>query len=206
MKKIFAGKNLPVCFARVLLLLVSITFYLVGALYAKYGSGDHSGMQARVAGYGQLTLTETGDFAADNEAIILPGVDLVKDATVHFDGGEVASYVFVEVTLSSHWSSDDNATFEILSGSKTLLQWSMVSDWSYLTKTASGTYVFWQLLAPNQSLTEDVIASDGLITVSQAATKSELAAMTGVFINLRATAVQSGGFDSPASAWNSISG
>ena len=45
---------------------------------------------------------------------------------------------------------------------------------------------------------------NGKITVSDQITKSEIIAMTGISIKLRATVVQSGGFANPEAAWNSV--
>ena len=63
LKKTRNGMGLLMWIACILLCLVLLTVYLSKDLYAKYATGDRSGMEARVAGYGALTLTETGDFS-----------------------------------------------------------------------------------------------------------------------------------------------
>lgn len=84
------------------------------------------------------------------------------------------------------------------------MQWSVAEDWTYL-KSVNETYVYYRELAPNTEIVAaDIIAGNGKITVSDRITESEIKSMMGISIKLRAAAVQSGGFDSPEAAWNSI--
>jgi hypothetical protein len=150
-----------------------------------------------------LTITETGDFYEDNKLMIIPGVVLIKKATVSFSGSESATYVFVEI-MPTGWSATDDVTFALLSNGKTAMQWSIADGWVFL-KSDNGTYIYYRELAPNMELvTADIIARNGKITVSDQITKSEIKAMTDVSIKLRATVVQSGGFENPEAAWNSV--
>lgn len=205
-KKSRAGVSMPMWIACILLLLVLLTVYLSKDIYARYGSGDRSGMHARVAGFGSLTLTEEGDFAPGRPAMILPGANLTKRATVDFEGGEVSSFVFVELVLSPQWSTTNQRTFAAKSGEKTLLSFTVASDWQYLTKTSSGTYVFYQALDANEELHAEILANDGRITVGTSILSTEMDALANAFINLRATAVQSNGFASVNEAWTSVAG
>ena len=50
----------------------------------------------------------------------------------------------------------------------------------------------------------DIIADNGKITVSEYITRNEITALTGVSIKLRASVVQSGGFENPTAAWDSL--
>ena len=52
----------------------------------------------------------------------------------------------------------------------------------------------------------DGTLTDGKIFVSDQITKSEMTGLTGVYINLRAAVVQSGGFEDAAAAWASLQG
>lgn len=205
-KKSRSGVSVPMWIACILLLLVLLTVYLSKDIYARYGSGDRSGMHARVVGFGSLTLTEEGDFAPGRPAMILPGANLTKRATVDFEGGEVSSIVFVELALSAQWSTTDQRTFVAKSGEKTLLSFAVASNWQYLTKTSGGTYVFYQLLDANEELHAEILANEGQITVSTSILKTEMDALADAFINLRATAVQSNGFASVNEAWTSVAG
>jgi hypothetical protein len=198
-----AKVNIPMCIASFLFCLTLISIHLTSGLYAKYISSASGNDSARVIKFGELTITETGDFYEDNKLMIIPGVDLIKKATVSFSGSESATYVFVEI-MPTGWSATDDVTFALLSNGKTAMQWSIADGWVFL-KSDNGTYIYYRELAPNMELvTADIIARNGKITVSDQITKSEIKAMTDVSIKLRATVVQSGGFENPEAAWNSV--
>lgn len=198
-----AKVNIPMCIASILFCLTLISIYLTSGLYAKYTNLTSGSASARVIKFGDLIITETGDFYEDNKLMIIPGVDLTKKATVSFSGSESATYVFIEV-IPSKWSTDDNKTFSVLSNSRTAMQWNIAEGWLFL-KSDNGTYVYYRELNPNTELVAaDIIAENGKITVSNQITKSEIEAMTGISIKLRATVVQLGGFNTPEAAWNSV--
>lgn len=195
--------NIPMCLAAILLCLTLISIHLTSGLYAKYISSASGNDSARVIKFGELTITETGDFYEDNKLMIIPGVDLIKKATVSFSGSESATYVFVEITPSK-WSTTDNKTFSLMSNGKTAMQWNVAEGWLFL-KSDNGTYIYYRELTPNTELiATDIIAENGKIAVSNQITKSEIQVMTGISIKLRATVVQSGGFENPEAAWNSV--
>lgn len=195
--------NIPMCLAAILLCLTLISIHLTSGLYAKYISSASGNDSARVIKFGELTLTEEGDFYEGNKLMIIPGVALTKKATVSFSGSESATYVFVEITPSK-WSTTDNKTFSLMSNGKTAMQWNVAEGWLFL-KSDNGTYIYYRELTPNTELiATDIIAENGKITVSNQITKSEIQVMTGISIKLRATVVQSGGFENPAAAWNSV--
>ena len=198
-----AKVNIPMCIASFLFCLTLISIHLTSGLYAKYISSASGNDSARVIKFGELTITETGDFYEDNKLMIIPGVDLIKKATVSFSGSESATYVFVEITPSK-WSTTDNKTFSLMSNGKTAMQWNVAEGWLFL-KSDNGTYIYYRELTPNTELiATDIIAENGKIAVSNQITKSEIQVMTGISIKLRATVVQSGGFENPEAAWNSV--
>ena len=155
-------------FAGILFCLVLITTAMMGGLFARYtttGSGSDS---ARVAKWGELTLTESGDFVDDKGnsvvAKIIPGVNLEKHASVSFTGSEMATYVFAEVILSDHWTTTDQIHFTACDGN---VSWQIGDGWQILTKAeGTNTYVFYQTLAPNAELVNASLVKDGVITVS----------------------------------------
>lgn len=199
-----AKVNIPMYIAALLFCLTLISIHLTSGLYAKYTGSASGNDSARVITFGDLTLTETGNFYEGNKLMIIPGVDLTKKAVVSFTGSEAATYVFVEVEPSAIWQTTDNRTFSIKLNSKTAMQWRVAPDWNLLL-SQDGTYVYYRALAPNTVLKDaDIIAENGKITVSNQITKSEIKGMTNISIKLRATAVQSGGFENPTAAWNSI--
>ena len=195
--------NIPMCLAAILLCLTLISIHLTSGLYAKYISSASGNDSARVIKFGELTLTEEGDFYEGNKLMIIPGVALTKKATVSFSGSESATYVFVEITPSK-WSTSDNKTFSLMSNGKTAMQWNVAEGWLFL-KSDNGTYIYYRELTPNTELiATDIIAENGKIAVSNQITKSVIQVMTGISIKLRATVVQSGGFENPEAAWNSV--
>ena len=198
-----AKVNIPMCIASFLFCLTLISIHLTSGLYAKYISSASGNDSARVIKFGELTLTEEGDFYEGNKLMIIPGVALTKKATVSFSGSESATYVFVEITPSK-WSTTDNKTFSLMSNGKTAMQWNVAEGWLFL-KSDNGTHIYYRELTPNTELiATDIIAENGKITVSNQITKSEIQVMTGISIKLRATVVQSGGFENPEAAWNSV--
>lgn len=202
-KNKFSSGQIMIFVAGALFCLMLISVSLMSGLYARYISTGSGSDTARVIKFGDLTLTETGDFYENNKLMIIPGVDLKKKVVVDFDGSESATYVFVEI-VPTKWSTTDNKTFSFLLNGNAAMQWNVSADWSFL-KSVDGTYVYYCALAPNIELdTVDVIANNGKITVSNQITKSEIEAMTGISIKLRATVVQAGGFDGPEAAWNSV--
>ena len=195
--------NIPMCLAAILLCLTLVSMHLISGLYAKYISSASGNDSARVIKFGELTLTEEGDFYEGNKLMIIPGVALTKKATVSFSGSESATYVFVEITPSK-WSTTDNKTFSVMSNGKTAMQWNVAEGWLFL-KSDNGTYIYYRELTPNTELiATDIIAENGKIAVSNQITKSEIQVMTGISIKLRAIVVQSGGFENPEAAWNSV--
>lgn len=199
-----AKVNIPMCVAAILFCLTLFSAHLTSGLYAKYITTESGSDAARVITFGDLTLSETGDFYEENKLMIIPGVDLTKKATVAFSGSESETYVFVEVKASSEWQTTDNKTFFIVNNEKTAMQWRIAEGWTLLT-SKNGAYVYYRKLAPNSTLVGvDIIAENGRIAVSELITKSEIESMTGISIKLRAAVVQSGGFENPEAAWNSV--
>lgn len=200
-----SNRNVVVYVACFLFCLTLISIRLTSDLYAKYTAQASAGDSARVAAMGTLSLTEAGE-----PLTFVPGVNLTQDIEVGYTAGEVATYLFVDVTPTATspvaWeASADHTTFSIKSGAKTMVQWSVAAGWTYLQQD-NGAYVYYRALAPNTALTAaDVIANNGMITVSDTITKTELETLTGVSILVHATVVQAGGFDSPGAAWVSVS-
>ena len=199
-----AKVNIPMCVAAILFCLTLFSAHLTSGLYAKYITTESGSDAARVITFGDLTLSETGDFYEEKKLMIIPGVDLKKRATVDFSGSESETYVFVEVKASSEWQTTDNKTFFIENNGKNAMQWSIAAGWTLLV-SENGAYVYYRKLAPNSTLVDVVIIADnGKIAVSEFITKSEIESMTGISIKLRAAVVQSGGFENPEAAWNSV--
>ena len=199
-----AKHNVPLYLAAALFCLALISVHLTSGLYAKYTSSNEGNDIARVIVFGDLTLTETGDFYAPGKLMIIPGVDLTKKAVIDFEGSEAATYVFAQVIPSANWSvSADGMSYAIVINGKNAMQWNITDGWNFL-RNQDGSCVYFRKLDAQDGLDSQDIIKDGKITVSDRITKSEIASMANTFINLRAFAVQAGGFASADAAWDSV--
>ena len=182
--------------AGVLFCLILITTALMGGLFARYVTTDTGSDSARVAKFGNLTLTETGDFVGDTQktGIVIPGVNLNKKVTVSFDASEVATIVFVEVDASG-WTVENNLFMK-----GTLLSWTLADGWTYLPGTK---YVYYKELPPNTPLSADIIR-DGIITVSKDIKKANIQELKNLNLTFRASVIQNDGSLTPATAWNKL--
>lgn len=196
--------NIMMCIACVLFCLTLISAYMTSGLYAKYTVTSNGRDLARVIKFGDIVLTESGDFGIDGTLMIIPDVDLTKKAVLSFDGSEASTYVFVKITPSPHWTTTDNRNFAIRSENNIQMQWTVADEWVFLEHDSSGRYLYYQELAPNTPLKTDIIANDGHIIVSDTITKRDIAGMNGIFIDISAAAVQNNGFADPTAAWESM--
>lgn len=189
--------NIAMCIAGVLFCLTMVSTYMVSGLFARYSSTGTGSDSARVIKFGKITIEETGDFIGNTKnMIIIPGVDLKKEAVVRFEGSESATYVFVEVDLTGDWTYVEPGTF--LYG--TLMDWAIADGWQYLK---GSQYVFYRELDPNTALEAQVI-KDQTVHVSDSITKNTIQTIDGMSITFRASVVQSNGFASVSDAWASL--
>lgn len=204
-RKPVAKINIPMCIAAILFCLTLFSFHLTGGLYARYITTGTSSDSARVITFGDLTLTETGSFYKE-KLLIAPGINLQKKVTVAFEGSEAATYIFVAITPSAWVASSDHLSYSLTVNGKAAMEFDIAAGWTYLKTTGSThVYVYHEPLAPNTPLSVELIANDGNMTINDQLTKSDLAALPNVAINLRAAAVQLNGFATPEAAWDSVS-
>jgi len=175
---------------------------MTGVTFSKYITASTGGDSARVASMQELRIDESGSngltTADKGKWVVIPGVDLKKDAKVQFGGSEAATYVFVKIEAEG-WTADTaNGKFTVTDNGKELMSFAVADGWTHLE---SGIY--YMTLAPNKPLEADII-KDGKITVTRDVTEANIA-KTKSTITLRAYAVQSSGFDGPGAAWNSVS-
>ena len=188
-----------------LVILTIISIYLLSGLFARYVSSDQGSDSARVATFGNLTLTETGDFDGTDskKGMIIPGVPLTKNATVTFTGSEMATVVFVEVVVPKDtWETADNRAFSYGG-----MSWSVASGWEYLKKdlySGNDRYVFFKILEPNTQLSGEEIVKDGVISVSEEITKANIGSLGNADLTFRASVIQAGGFKTVQEAWTAM--
>lgn len=199
--------NVPMALAAVLFCLVLFSMHLTADIFARYTSRASGRDSARVASFGEISLSETGDFDSGS-AMLIPGVNLVKNAKVSFEETELSSVVFIKIELSNNWAAvvGNDRAFSAINGKVT---WSVAEEWQFLSRSSTSdgiTAVYYLELEPNTALAEkEIIAEGGKITVGSEITRKEMPAPgTDFSIDISAAAVQSGGFETPAEAWAAI--
>ena len=213
-KKTEQKSNFRLPFSAVLLYLVLIASALSGVTFSKYMTGTTVGDTARVAIMRDITVIETGNFAEPDEWVITPGVDMIKNAVVNFEGSEMACYVFCEIKTTG-WSRLDEHSFAFSGGGENILGWAVNNDWNFLSGNGSEA-VYYRIVSANTVLQADVLAEGGKITVSDNITKTQLDSLPkDMQIKISATAVQYNGFSEGStaeyteaqralSAWNAV--
>ena len=185
--------------AGVLFCLVLITTAMMGGLFARYITSGTGSDSARVVAFGNLTLTETGDFVESEgkkTAKIIPGVDLEKKVTLSFDASEVATIVFVEVSAPG-WTVPDGKTFMM----GTQIYWNMAAGWTHLPGTQ---YVYYMELDTNTALTDVDIIKGGVIHVSKDIKESNIQSLDKLNISIQASVIQNDGSLTPETAWDKL--
>lgn len=175
-----------------LLYLAVVTFALTGVTFSRYVASAHSQDEGRVITFGDLTVTDSGSVQ------VQPGVPTEKNLTVHFDGSEAATYVFVELKGSDWTRGADNRTYTYGGGS---LSWRVADGWTHLQDN-----VYYRELAPNTALDAGLIAG-GAVNVSEDMTRTELEKLPkALSIHVKAAAVQREGGDTAETAWARVNG
>lgn len=196
----------PMHIALLLLCAVLLSAYATGGLYARYISKNTSSASARVIRFGDITLTEPGD----NYLILSPGITAKNEVKLNFAGSESATFVFVVITPSAHWTYEGNM-LKIKHSEKEIATLGVNSDWTYL-ETDGDKLVFYRALDPNVVLDDVQIFTNqngvnGGVAISNQATAADLSALkTGgeISISVKAIAVQSIGFENATDAWDSV--
>ena len=179
-------------FSAVLLYLLLIAAAVSGVTFSKYVTGTTVGDTARVAIMRDITVTETGNFAETDKWVITPGVDMIKNAVVNFEGSEMACYVFCEIKTTG-WSRLDEHSFAFSGGGENILGWAVNNDWKFLSGNGSEA-VYYRIVSANTVLQADVLADGGKITVSENITKTQLGLLPkDMQIKISAAAVQYNG-------------
>ncbi len=193
-------------FSAVLMYLLLIAMLLSGVTFSKYMTGTTVGDTARVAYMKDISISEDGNFTEPNEWIVLPGVDMEKKATVHFEGSEMACYVFLKIKTVGWTRKEDSASLNSyvcrLDDGTEALSWSVSSGWKFLSKDSTGdteSAVYYCIVRANTKLDAEVLGGGGIIKVSEELTRTQLENLRGKFssglsITLEAIAVQYYGF------------
>ena len=212
-KKIEKKPKFRLPFSAVLLYLLLIAAAVSGVTFSKYVTGTTVGDTARVAIMRGITITETGNSAETDKWVITPGVDMIKNAVVNFEGSEMACYVFCEIKTTGWSRMNDNYGFAFSGGGESILSWAVnKNDWTFLSGNGSEA-VYYRIVSANTVLQADVLADGGKITVSENITKTQLGLLPkDMQIKINATAVQYNGFSEgeyteeqrALAAWNAV--
>ena len=212
-KKIEKKPKFRLPFSAVLLYLLLIAAAVSGVTFSKYVTGTTVGDTARVAIMRDITITETGNSAETDKWVITPGVDMIKNAVVNFEGSEMACYVFCEIKTTGWSRMNDNYGFAFSGGGESILSWAVnKNDWTFLSGNGSEA-VYYRIVSANTVLQADVLADGGKITVSENITKTQLGLLPkDMQIKISATAVQYNGFSEgeyteeqrALAAWNAV--
>lgn len=187
-------------FSAALLYLALIAAAVSGVTFSRYMTGTTVGDTARVAIMRDITVTETGNSAEMDKWVITPGVDMIKNAVVNFEGSEMACYVFCEIETTGWSRMNDNYRFAFSVGSENILGWAVNNDWTFLSGNGSEA-VYYRIVSANAVLKADVFAEGGKITVSENITKTQLDSLPkDMQIKISATAVQYNGFSEETGA------
>ena len=174
-----------------LLYLAVATFALTGVTFSRYVASAHSQDEGRVITFGDLTVTDSGSVQ------VQPGVAAEKDLTVHFEGSEAATYVFVELQ-GSDWTLGADGIYHDATG---LMTWRVADGWTHLRDN-----VYYRELAPNTALDAGLI-DGGAVNVSEDMTRTQMQAAAGkLHIRVKAAAVQREGGDTAETAWARVNG
>ncbi|MGN0493633.1 MAG: hypothetical protein ACI4F7_08305 [Acutalibacteraceae bacterium] len=191
---------------RAYLLYIIVAALLTTAVsLSKYTTATYGGDSARTVKFGDVYLTETGDFYDSENRLMLaePGVDIKKAAVVNFNGSETACYIFIAVKADGFTKNGDRNYISSAAEIGDKISWSVSTKWTYLTLKNS-EYVYYKTLAPNEVITDTEIIEGSKITVSGELKNSELEKLGNPKISFRAAAVQAGGFENAAKAWDSV--
>lgn len=181
--------NLMLRLASLLLACVIISTYALCGLLAKYATSGGSKDDARVITFNNLYVEEAVvdkegfESFKDGKALLVPGVDLIKDVTINFEGSEASTYVFAELTLYEELPEDDEKwvktdhkyslniydastlvegfSFDVLG--TTLLTGEKAQTntekWYYLKSetidTSTTKYVYYKILDPNKKMVKE---------------------------------------------------
>ncbi len=196
-------RNFFLMWALVGLCLVLLSSHITAGPYAKFTSSSSGSDGARVIRFGQLTVTETGDFTTvggENRFVFTPGVPVNKQLTVDFGGSEASTYVFVSVTTTG-WTINNKVNF---TDSKGQLSWSVADGWTHLQSNGD-THVYYISLDPNTPLENKAFIKDGTIAVSTSGTVAMYESYPSTSFTVQGSVVQANKFDTPAAAWASLS-
>lgn len=140
--------------------------------------------------YGDINIELTETKPANQQAKIIPGVDITKDPKVTVEANSEACWLFVKVQEAGTFV-DGKVTYSIADG------------WTALT---GQTGVYYREVDATTADTDFAVLKDNKVTVSDTLTKEDIKSITtNPTLTFTAYAVQKDGISTAADAWAKVS-
>ena len=138
--------------------------------------------------YGDINITLTETKPANQQAKIIPGVDIGKDPKVTVKAGSEACWLFVKVEEEGTFVAD-KVTYSVADG------------WTQGDDTDIPANVYYREVGTVTADTDFYVLNGNKVTVSNSLTKEDIANITQPKLTFTAYAVQKDGMDTAAAAW-----
>ena len=138
--------------------------------------------------YGDINITLTETKPANQQAKIIPGVDIEKDPKVTVKAGSEACWLFVKVEEEGTFVADK-------------LTYSVADGWTQGDDTDIPANVYYREVGAVTADTDFYVLNGNKVTVSNSLTKEDIANITQPKLTFTAYAVQKDGMDTAAAAW-----
>lgn len=138
--------------------------------------------------YGDINITLTETKPANQQAKIIPGVDIEKDPKVTVKADSEACWLFVEVKEEGTFVAN-KVTYSVDDG------------WTKGNGTDIPTNVYYREVGVVTADTDFYVLKDNKVTVSNSLTKEDITNITQPTLTFTAYAVQKDGMDTAAAAW-----
>lgn len=138
--------------------------------------------------YGDINITLTETKPANQQAKIIPGVDIEKDPKVTVKAGSEACWLFVKV--------EEEGTFVA-----NKVTYSVADGWTQGDDTDIPANVYYREVGAVTADTDFYVLNGNKVTVSNSLTKEDIANITQPKLTFTAYAVQKDGMDTAAAAW-----
>lgn len=138
--------------------------------------------------YGDINITLTETKPANQQAKIIPGVDIEKDPKVTVKAGSEACWLFVKVEEEGTFVAD-KVTYSVADG------------WTQGDDTDIPANVYYREVGAVTADTDFYVLNGNKVTVSNSLTKEDIANITQPKLTFTAYAVQKDGMADAAAAW-----
>ena len=138
--------------------------------------------------HGDINITLTETKPANQQAKIIPGVDIEKDPKVTVKAGSEACWLFVKVEEEGTFVAD-KVTYSVADG------------WTQGDDTDIPANVYYREVGAVTADTDFYVLNGNKVTVSNSLTKEDIANITQPKLTFTAYAVQKDGMDTAAAAW-----